>query len=431
MMPTCSRHGRVRVVERFHALLSCSIRAIAVALVIGSSIGLVGQLTAAGQDNGRQDEPSQGGGDQLRKADLGSTPNSHAIGDLFLAGQFEEEDLETIKAQGIKRIITLRTEDELDWDERALVESADLEFIEIPIGGLDGFTDEVFAQIREELNKGEPTLVHCGAGVRVATVWIPFRVLDEGVKVDQALEEAAQMGLTAEPFLELATGYIKRTRDDLAANGKMNSLESVKPGINKTFLDPDLNVDEYIGRFEIESREVFAARKQVLEACDVKPGASIADVGAGTGIYTRLFSRAVGPEGWIYAVDIAPQFIQHINASAKELNLPNITGVICVEDSINLPPESVDMVFVCDTYHHFEFPPQTLASILKALKPGGTFVVIDFERIPGKTREWTMNHVRAGKEVFRSEVETAGFEFVEEIDVDGLEDNYFLKFRKP
>ena len=169
----------------------------------------------------------------------------------------------------------------------------------------------------------------------------------------------------------------------------------------------------------------------MLEACGIKPGAKIADVGAGTGIYTRLFSRAVGPDGWVFAVDIAPRFIQHINESAKEQNLPNITGVICAEDSIKLPPDSVDMVFVCDTYHHFEYPQQTLASIMSALKSGGTFVVIDFKRIPGETREWTLNHVRAGQEVFRSEIEKAGFELVEEVDIDGFEDNYFLKFRKP
>ena len=58
-------------------------------------------------------------------------------------------------------------------------------------------------------------------------------------------------------------------------------------------------------------------------------------------------------------------------------------------------------------------------------------MVIDFERIPGVSREWTLGHVRAGKSVFRQEIEQAGFEFVEEIPLEQFEENYFLRFRKP
>jgi hypothetical protein len=57
-------------------------------------------------------------------------------------------------------------------------------------------------------------------------------------------------------------------------------------------------------------------------------------------------------------------------------------------------------------------------------------VVIDFERVPGESREWTLDHVRAGKEVFQAEIESAGFTLVEEVDIEGLEENYFLKFKK-
>ena len=63
--------------------------------------------------------------------------------------------------------------------------------------------------------------------------------------------------------------------------------------------------------------------------------------------------------------------------------------------------------------------------------PSGTLIVIDFDRIPGKSREFILGHVRAGKGVFRSEIEAAGFEFVEEVELDGLKENYFLRFRCP
>ena len=62
-----------------------------------------------------------------------------------------------------------------------------------------------------------------------------------------------------------------------------------------------------------------------------------------------------------------------------------------------LPAESCDLIFNADVYHHFEFPDRTLESIFTALKPGGRLAVLDFERIPGDSSEWTLGHVRAGK----------------------------------
>lgn len=206
--------------------------------------------------------------------------------------------------------------------------------------------------------------------------------------------------------------------------------QSVKPGVNANFLDESLDVDAWIARFEVESREVYHARDEVLKACGVKPGMRIADVGAGSGFYTRLFSRAVGPTGWVYAVDISPKFLQHISASNSELGLDNITCVLGGERSIQLPPNSVDLVFICDTYHHFEYPQSTLASIRRALSEEGSLVLIDFERIPGKSRDWTLEHVRAGKEAFREEIEKAGFVLAAEPQLSKLSENYFLRFRK-
>lgn len=206
--------------------------------------------------------------------------------------------------------------------------------------------------------------------------------------------------------------------------------ESVKPGINDRFLDPELDVSEWLGRFEIESREVYGARERVLDVCDIKPGDTVADIGAGTGFYSRLFANAAGDQGWVYSVDISANFLQHINKQAAENNVKNITSVLCSDRSVCLPANSIDRAFICDTYHHFEYPEDTLASLYKALKPGATLIVIDFNRIPGKTREFLMGHVRAGKEVFQGEIVKAGFTFVEEVEIASFEENYLLKFRK-
>jgi ubiquinone/menaquinone biosynthesis C-methylase UbiE len=108
-----------------------------------------------------------------------------------------------------------------------------------------------------------------------------------------------------------------------------------------------------------------------------------------------------------------------------------VTAVLGREDSITVPKESIDVAFVCDVYHHFEFPQASLASIYRALRPGGTFVVIDFERIPGTTSQWLLDHVRAGKEVVTKEIQAARFQLLEEVALDGLKENYFLRFTKP
>lgn len=202
-------------------------------------------------------------------------------------------------------------------------------------------------------------------------------------------------------------------------------------GINDNFKDPELNVNQWLERFEVESREVYAARTAVLKACAIKPGERIADVGAGTGFYSQLFAKTTGWDGWVYSVDIAPKFLQHIASRATVDGIENLTTVLGTDVSIRLPPESVDLVFICDTYHHFEKPNQSLASIYRALKPGGRLVLIDFDRIPGKSRDFILGHVRAGKEVFQGEVIAAGFQFTDEVEVDGFEENYLLRFTKP
>jgi ubiquinone/menaquinone biosynthesis C-methylase UbiE len=204
--------------------------------------------------------------------------------------------------------------------------------------------------------------------------------------------------------------------------------KSVRPGINDPFKDPD--VKEFQGKFEGESREVYALREKIVAACKVKPGMVVADVGAGTGLFTRLLAKEAGRDGQVYAVDITPKFLEHVQKTSREAGLKNVTPVLCSADAVDLPPNSVDLAFICDTYHHFEFPERTLLSLYRALKPGGRVVVIDFHRIPGKSSDWNLKHVRAGQDVFEKEILSAGFEKSGEVK-DLLKDNYFVLFTKP
>jgi len=204
---------------------------------------------------------------------------------------------------------------------------------------------------------------------------------------------------------------------------------SVKPGINDKFLDPKLNVEEWTKKFETESREIFHLREKIVAATGLKPGMAMADIGAGTGLFTLHFAQAVGENGKVYAVEIAKNFIAHIEARAAKASASNVQTILCTERSVELPEASIDLAFICDVYHHFEFPSATLATLHKALKPGGTLVLIDFKRIPGETSDFIMNHVRAGQEVFEAEVTAAGFEKVDEV-MELLKENYFVKFRR-
>ncbi|MGI9518036.1 MAG: beta-lactamase hydrolase domain-containing protein [Pirellulaceae bacterium] len=147
----------------------------------------------------------------IETATLGQAKNVHRLGHLFFAGQFTEQDLTRIKEEGIERIITLRTDGELDWDEKAAVETEGIEFIAIPFRSPESLTDEVFNQVREALAENDkPTLFHCGSANRVGGTWLAYRVLDEGVELDIALAEAREIGLRA-PFIEKkALDYIKR-----------------------------------------------------------------------------------------------------------------------------------------------------------------------------------------------------------------------------
>jgi len=202
----------------------------------------------------------------------------------------------------------------------------------------------------------------------------------------------------------------------------------VKPGINQEYLKPDLNASNWVERFEREGREIFDQREAIVAALRARPGSTIADIGSGTGLFTPLLASAVGEKGRVYAVDIVPDFLRLIDERCAATGIGNVRTVLCTERSVELPARSIDQAFICDVYHHFEYPQSSLATLHRALRPGGEVLVIDFKRIPGVSSDWVLNHVRAGQEVVTAEFAAAGFEQVEEVPL--LKDNYVVRFRK-
>lgn len=202
--------------------------------------------------------------------------------------------------------------------------------------------------------------------------------------------------------------------------------KNVNPGINEYYNDAEFQ--RWVSVFERPGREVYDKRHTIVESLDLIPGMVVADIGAGTGFYTHLFAEAVGDSGKVYAVDISENFIENILRIAKKQGLKNIEGIISTPTSAGLAPASIDLAFICDTYHHFEYPQTMLASIHKSLRPGGKLVIIDFRKQPGVSSGWVMSHVRANEVTVIKEVEAAGFRLVAQQDL--LLSNYFLTFVK-
>ncbi len=199
----------------------------------------------------------------------------------------------------------------------------------------------------------------------------------------------------------------------------------VDPSINAPYQDPDF--ESWVRTFERPRREVYDKREAIVQATGVQAGQAVADIGAGTGLFTLMFAGEVGPKGRVYAVDISETFVRNIERRASEAGFENVEGIVNDQKSVKLPPDSVDVAFISDTYHHFEYPFETMASLHRALRPGGTVVVIDFRKDGGSG--WVQGHVRAAKATVIEEVGSVGFEFIEERDF--LKTNYFLRFRKP
>ncbi len=200
--------------------------------------------------------------------------------------------------------------------------------------------------------------------------------------------------------------------------------QGASPDVNAPYRNPSYT--EWQRRLETEGREVYERRHAIVAATGLRPGQAVADIGAGTGLFTRLFAVQVGSQGRVYAVDIAREFVRGNLRRAREEGYQNVIGIESTQADTRLAESSVDVAFICDAYHHFEQPQAMLASIRRALRPAGALIVVDFERVPGVSPDWILEHVRGGKDEFRGEIEAAGFRFVEEVKL--MSENYFLRF---
>jgi cyclopropane fatty-acyl-phospholipid synthase-like methyltransferase len=182
------------------------------------------------------------------------------------------------------------------------------------------------------------------------------------------------------------------------------------------------SAEEYVRLLESERRIEGLQVLNVIKTLKVKSGDRVCDLGAGSGLFTRPLAKRVGDKGVVYAVDIDPALLNHVEKTAKEQNLSNIKTVLGGEDDPKLP-EPVDLIAIIDTLHHIGNQPAYLKGLKKYLKPGGRIAIIDF------SKDWPAGHEKMIYTVDDLDkwMAAAGFKRIENHDF--LENNFFVVYQ--
>jgi SAM-dependent methyltransferase len=198
--------------------------------------------------------------------------------------------------------------------------------------------------------------------------------------------------------------------------------------MNQRWAAPDVDVGAWVARFEAPERDVIANRDAIVAALQLAPGQTVADVGAGTGAYLKALSEAVGAEGLVIAIDIAPAFVAHMAARARAEGLANVTARLGAADNPMLGDGSVDVILSVNTFHHFEAPEAMLKAMHRALKPSGQMAMVDFDRDATGATDHQRKMAPLDKAGHIRLIEAHGFRLVEDVAIPGLRQNFMLRF---
>lgn len=125
-------------------------------------------------------------------------------------------------------------------------------------------------------------------------------------------------------------------------------------------------------------REAEERPQLMIDALQIKPGQTVADLGAGSGYYSFRIAPLVGETGKVLAIDVEPRMLRIIGERAKRAGVDNVTTVLGTPSDPNLEPNSVDLLFMVDVYHELEFPLEVMTKVREALKPGGRVALIEY-----------------------------------------------------
>lgn len=150
---------------------------------------------------------------------------------------------------------------------------------------------------------------------------------------------------------------------------------------------------------------------RVVRELEIRPGSTVADLGAGVGYFTWRLARAVGETGKVIAVDIQPGMLEKLKQNLAERDIRNVEAVLGAEDDPHLPAGQVDLVLLVDVYHELQQPELTMEHVRRALKPDGRVVFIEYRKEDPSIPIQPL-HKMSVREV-RDEIEPMGFRFVE------------------
>ncbi len=227
---------------------------------------------------------------------------------------------------------------------------------------------------------------------------------------------------------------------------KSDAKDTPRYTVNKQNHDPNGIGKFYMGReiahvmgyraadwLERPEREKEESLSKLIESLDLKEGMAIADIGAGSGRISAMISPKVGPTGKVFAVDIQNEMLSLVRAKAKQRGLTNIEPVLSTEKSPKLKPNSIDLAFMVDVYHEFNFPYEMTLELSKALKPGGRLVWVEYRKEDPKVRRMiklvhTMTEAQVKKEAEQKEF---GLKWKKTIDVLPVQHVIVFEKQKP
>ena len=181
---------------------------------------------------------------------------------------------------------------------------------------------------------------------------------------------------------------------------------------------PPRSAGEYAKVLEDPQRDSWQKPHEVVTTLALRPGEIVADIGAGSGYFTRRLARHAAK---VYAVDIDAELL----GKARTSSPANVTTILATPDDPKLGAASVDTVFICDVLHHIEVRPAYYAKLARALKPGGRIVIVDFYKRPLPVGPPPA--MKLTPEQVKKELAAAGFALVESHDF--LPHQYFLEFK--
>lgn len=189
----------------------------------------------------------------------------------------------------------------------------------------------------------------------------------------------------------------------------------------------DRPLKDRVASMERPQRDEWMKPDEVVKALDLKNGEVVADIGAGSGYFSRRFARAVAPDGKVYAVDIAADILAYLKERAEKENLRDLVTVVSRPDDPMLSANSVDLAFFCDTTHHIENRVNFYRALFPAIKERGRMAIIDYP--PDSPHAPHKPDQLVPRSQVISEAEAVGFKYVK--DFKFLPYNYFLIFEKP